>query len=518
MTSEIQFYLKIFLRRAHWFILIFGIFTAASLTVARMLPAVYVSSSQLLVEPPEIPSQLAASTVQTTALEELQIIQQRLMTRVNLLEIARTEGVFPDIGTMTADEIDRAMRDATNILISAGNGQATLMEISFESENAAVTAAVVNRYVTIVMQANTSSRTEQASNTLEFFEVEVERLGTQLEELSAQLLKFNNDNKDALPSTLGFRLNQQGNLQAQIATFDRDIAMLKDQKQTLIDVFASTGTVTQSASQAVTPEQQKLAQLESQLSAALAVYSPTNPKVKMLEAQVAQQQEVVRIEAGVASQATAEGQSTPPATSILDAQLASIDGQIETLETQRQVAQEALDIVAETIERTPGVQIELDALTRDYNNVQTQYNNAVSGLAAAATGERIEVLAKGQRISIIDPATVPSRPARPNRLLIAAGGAGFGAFLGLGVIGLLEFLNRSIRRPVEITRSLGITPLATVPYILTPFEQFRRRAIYAALFLGLIIGVPALVYAVHTYYLPLDLIYERIASRFGTIL
>ena len=77
MKATISFYITLFLRRVHWFILIFGIIAAASVTIARILPPVYLASTRLLVEPPQIPSQLAASTVQTSAQEELQSIEQR---------------------------------------------------------------------------------------------------------------------------------------------------------------------------------------------------------------------------------------------------------------------------------------------------------------------------------------------------------------------------------------------------------------------------------------------------------
>ena len=45
-----------------------------------------------------------------------------------------------------------------------------------------------------------------------------------------------------------------------------------------------------------------------------------------------------------------------------------------------------------------------------------------------------------------------------------------GVGAGLGFILLLEMLNRSIRRPVDLTGQLGIQPFATIPYIRTPGE------------------------------------------------
>jgi len=204
--------------------------------------------------------------------------------------------------------------------------------------------------------------------------------------------------------------------------------------------------------------------------------------------------------------------------SILDVQIADIDSRIAVFNDQLIQTREQLAGVEDSIERTPKVQIQLDALNRDYQNTQQQYNAAVNGLAKSAQGERIELLAKGRRIAVIDPATVPSKPDRPNRLLISFGGSALGAFLGLALIAGLEFLNSSIRRAADITRGLGITPIVTVPYVRTPMELVVRRAVFVTAFAVLVIGIPAALFALHTYYLPLDLIYERFATKIGTLL
>jgi hypothetical protein len=62
---------------------------------------------------------------------------------------------------------------------------------------------------------------------------------------------------------------------------------------------------------------------------------------------------------------------------------------------------------------------------------------------------------------------------------------------------------------------LGITPLATVPYLRTRREKFRRRASLIAVILVIGAAIPASIYAVHTYYQPLDLIADRIMNKLG---
>ena len=75
---DFKFYFSLFLRRLHWFMLFLIIGSAIGLTLAKVLPPVYVAQAVLLVESEQIPGDLAASTVRTEATEQLEIIQQRI--------------------------------------------------------------------------------------------------------------------------------------------------------------------------------------------------------------------------------------------------------------------------------------------------------------------------------------------------------------------------------------------------------------------------------------------------------
>jgi len=99
--------------------------------------------------------------------------------------------------------------------------------------------------------------------------------------------------------------------------------------------------------------------------------------------------------------------------------------------------------------------------------------------------------------------------------MIAAAGLFGGLAAGLGLVVLLELLNRSVRRPSELVNALGIQPFATVPYIATQGEILRRRMRMAAGALAFVVGIPALLYIIHYQYLPIDLIISRVVERFG---
>lgn len=509
--DAIKFYASIFMRRLPYFLVITMIVSAVSVVIAMKLPPAYVSNMRLIVEAPQIPNALAASTVTTTAQEQLQIMEQRLLTRPVLLDIASKLDVFPEQDKMSPDQIVDAMRARTSINSSGGRNQATLMSMTFEAISPQIAAGVLNEYLTKIQQEDVEYRRQRAVKTLEFFEREVERLSAELDDRSARILKFKEDNSDALPSNLQFRQAQQGALQTNLEQTDRQIFSLRSQREKLIEVYTSTGQIVGINQQNLTPEEQQLQQLRAQLNEDLVVYSESNPKIKLLKARIENLETTVAAQQA-ANPSSAGGQTGNPA---LDLQLAQLDSQIEALQEQKIILEEKLAEVSDSIARTPANSITQADLQRDYDNIQGQYNLAVERLARASTGERIEETSQGQRISVIEHPAVPTRPSKPNRRFIAAGGSFFGVGLGIAFIVLLELLNRTVRRPEDLVKKLEVWPIATIPYVQTKAELLMWRTRRAAIILVIILGVPAGVITVHEYYQPLDLIADRMMDKLG---
>ena len=508
--ADLKYYFSIFLRRLPYFLPVALVIAAVSVIVAVALPPAYVSQMQLIVESAQIPGELAAPTSDTPAQEQLQVVEQRLLTRANLLDIANRLQVLDDQVSLNPDEIVEAMRSRSTISFTSGRDEASLMLLSFEAGSGEKAAAVLNEYLTLIQQEDIKSRTGRAAQTLEFFEQEVTRLNGELAEKSASILAFKTANSEALPDSLDYRLGQQSQLQDRIGQLDRDIFNLSSQRLRMVEVFQTTGQVASSRVEALTPEQQQLETLRSELSDALAIYSAENPRVKLLKARISQVEQIV------SAQPVADPvDAVQTGNSMLDFQLTEIDTRIVSLKEEKTTATSALAKLEATIKLTPANAIRLDELTLNYQNIQLQYNSAVDRLAKASAGERIEFMSRGQKISVIEPPAVPNEPTKPNRLLIAGGGSAFGLFAGLGLVVLLELLNRAIRRPQDLVRALGVSPIATIPYVQTRGEVFARRGRKLILTLLILVCVPALIYAIHTFYQPLDVIAEKIMNKIG---
>jgi polysaccharide biosynthesis transport protein len=507
MSFDLRFYLQRFWRRFPWFLIVAALVSAIGISLAVVLPPVYRAEARLLVESPQIPTELASSTVNTAASEALQIIQQRMLTRANLLDMAERLKVYDGQTAMNPDKIVEDMRRRTTFDLPAVKAVADFVTVSFAAPSGPLSAAVTNEFVTLILQENVALRTATAGQTLDFFQQEVDRLGKELDQSGAKITKYKFEHKDALPDSLEFRRMRQATQQERLLQLEREIAGLNERKARLTDIYQATGTIDTNAAPR-SPEEAQLRDLQNQLDNALALYSPQHPSVVALKARIAQMDDIVKQQlAPTGSAGATEGSTT------FDLQIADIEGQISFDTDQKALIEAELATLKASIEATPANAIDMDALQRDYDNVQTQYNNAVARLGAAETGDRIEALSKGQRITIIDPAVVPNQPASPNRPLIAVGSVLGGLALGLGLVFLIEALNRTVHRPADLASRLGIQAFATVPYIYTRREVLWRRTTVTLVVLVAVIGIPAGLFAVHQYYLPLDLLISRVLDR-----
>lgn len=510
MSSNSNFYWKMAQRRMPAMAALFLLCTGVAIALALKLPTTYSATARLLVEPPQISGMEVVQVTDDAA--QLEIIQQRLMVRSNLIDIADRRSVFPDRGSMSADEIVEEMREKTLIERSSGRNQATLMSISFEAGEAKTSADVVNDYVTLITQENVRIRTGRAEDNLAFFNQEITRLSTDLDLQSERILTFKTENADALPEDQTYRLTRLGDLQERIARVEREISSLEQRRESILSVYEATGNLSQNQNAQLTPEQRQLQNLQGELSGALAIYSEENPRVKVLKSRIAQLETVVNSQIGL------ETDTSDPAaqqSALLQLNLADIDTQIENLRSELVQANAELAGLRDAIERTPANQIALDALERDYDNLQIQYNAAVERGNNARMGEQIELGSKGQRITLIEPATVPNLPASPNRPLISIAGVAAGLGMAGGLFFLLEILNRTARRPIELTNALGITPLATIPYMEDERNKLLRRSRLVMSFLIVVIGMPAALWMIDTFYQPLDLIIENLIEKLG---
>src|SRR4029077_12547145 len=159
----------------------------------------YLSEGKILISSQQIPTELVRPTVSTLANERIQYIQQRIMTRDNVVALAKKFNLSMGWqGRVSGSEMTDFIRERTKIKPLEGTlgerKQAIAFSVGFEYERPDVATRVANELVTMILNEDVRTRTSFASETTKFLDSDVKRLENQLSAINEEI---NNRQKTA---------------------------------------------------------------------------------------------------------------------------------------------------------------------------------------------------------------------------------------------------------------------------------------------------------------------------------
>ncbi|CCE01586.1 sugar transporter [Bradyrhizobium sp. STM 3809] len=190
------FYWEIFKRRSLYLLLPLIVIVSAGAGVAWIWPPTYLSEGKILVQSQLIPTELVRPTVTSAAQERIQVIEQRLMTRDNLIAIVDKFQLFQaQRNLMSPTQLVDLMKAKTSINIinqslsfSRRTENPTIVfTVGYEDSNPSLAASVANELVTRILNEDIRDRTSRASDTTKFLGREVERLQAESAALEAKI-------------------------------------------------------------------------------------------------------------------------------------------------------------------------------------------------------------------------------------------------------------------------------------------------------------------------------------------
>jgi protein tyrosine kinase modulator len=491
--SDVYYYLGLVKRR--FLLVLFPAIAAFAAVVAVifLIPPTYQSAATILVQAQQIPADLVRSTVTASALERVQIIQQRVMTRENLLRITDKYKLYPDEASKSASEVVTTVRDAIGIeqvLNSSTRGpQAIAFRVSFNYREPVVAAQVVNELVAMILDEDLRTRTSQAADTKRFLMNEVARLTSELDSVETQIAEYKKEHSDYLPENLGYRQSLLLRTQTELALLERDIAALEQQSP---DGAPSVEGL--------------ISQVKADLARARALYTESHPTVRRLAGQLEELESAARSggQASGAEQASAE---RDPA----------VQTKLDQLHKQRDDMRKRIADLEDSIAQTSQVEQGLSAVLRDQTEVQRELRDASAKLAQAETAERLEQNRQSERLEVIEQPIVPQSPIKPNRKLLLALGLFVSAAAGLAPVAAFEVLDPSIKRERDLEKRLGRRALGVIPLIETRRETRRRKRFRFLVFVLLVLLIAAVAAAIHQYFVPLDVLGYRVLEALKSI-
>jgi len=471
-------------------------------------------------------------------------------------------------------DISREMISAE--VVDPRSGQPTAATIAFtvgfDSRSPQTAALVANELTSLYLQENSESRRAQAAEASSFLSGEAGGLAREIAVLETRLAEFKQRNLDRLPELAGLNQQLYQRTETDLADIRRQRGVLEERRiylqSELAQLNPSAGLVVGNG-QVVLEPRDRLRALQAQLAAMQGIYSDRHPMVirtqgaiDALEAELgvegqgspqALRAELARLEA-LRGSLIDRYTATHPEVERVDRQMSALEAEIEQAERDgarvapgreyEQVASNpayvqlrAQDVVAEAeiaalrererevaarqadleerLTQTPLIERDYTALTRDLETARARYQQIRFGERAAQTAENLELDAKGERFTLIEPPLVPQQPVSPNRPFVLFIGLFAALGVAVGLVALREELETSVHGPTQLQAIVGAPPIGVIPRIVTDADRARtrRRLTFGAV--GATAALVLLLGAAHSLVIPLDELWFRAIRRIG---
>ena len=218
------------LRRRAFLIVVLAILgSLAGLWIAFQKEHIYHSAVVIQVTQPRIADDLAKSTVEGSSARRIQLIEQRLMTRNTLLEIAEKYEIDKDLPALKPSELVTYMRQsiAINGVAAAREGFAddgtiSVLTISATMSRPDLAQSVANEFAERIIELSTQSRIAQARETLEFFVEKETAIKQELVRLEDEVASFRLENDLALPGIIQLRREELSQINQSLLEIARE--------------------------------------------------------------------------------------------------------------------------------------------------------------------------------------------------------------------------------------------------------------------------------------------------------
>jgi protein tyrosine kinase modulator len=484
----------------HRLIIVCALTVGLILTVVtvKTLPNVYKSTTLIMVEPQDVPETYVKATVTTRLEKRLQAMNQEVMSRTRL------EGIIKDFGLFAAERqrgtpvevlVDRIRKRVNVEVFPADNA----FRISFEGGDPKVVQQVTARLASHYIDENLRIREEHASGTTEFMESELDKARRQLEEQEGKIQEFKQKYMGELPEQQGANMQTLEGLRAQLRTLSVAVSAAQERKMMLDKQVSEARAMRPSQPN---PDGQlqapagsptaRLRQLESQLADLRSRYTQQHPDV------IQAQNQIARLKEQLKSGASDADDNDPFISPDLLRSVQQARMEIERLQAEEERAKKGIDVYQDRVEKSFVREQELEGLTRDHSVTQRKYQALLDKKLEAQLSQSLEHRQKAERFRILDPASLPQSPVKPNRPLLAIGGAALSLAFALGIPILLWQLDTSYHSAEDLSAA-ALPVLAVIPQVHTTDVDRRKRLyrlrVLAATAVLLIVGLGASTFA-----------------------
>lgn len=493
----LQDYIEIFWRRKWWFILPSIVGTLLAILLSYSLPPIYRSSTLILVEPQKVPQSYVSPTVTSPVEDRLNTISQQILSRTNLERIIKEFGLYEkddavlsasseglkeklkqllasfnlydydplEVSKWEPERYVERMRAAIEIKVMGGSRK-NAFTVAFTGREPETVMQVTSALASLFIEENLKVRERQAEGTSEFLANELAVAERELRVLEGRLKEFKERHRGALPEQLDANLRTLDRLQLELQNVGEALRSAEDRRvfyqQQLKGAMANQtpGIVVQPPSNPLGAE---LRTLKSELARLQAQFHDQYPDIVVLKKRIHETEKRLVREGPLETPVEVNTTNNSNRFSQGHIQLRTLGVEISSLKQRQNQILNVSKEYERRIEETYDNELKILTINRDYNISKANYEALLAKRLNAKMSYNLEKRQKGEQFRVLDPANLPKKPFKPNRVKIILIGNFISAAIGVALILLLEYLNPYFHRPEDFDGTLEYPVLVTIP-------------------------------------------------------
>lgn len=474
------------LGRRYWWLLVLSAVAGGAVGVALsiVLPRTYTSETMILVKQPTVPTDIVKPIISGDLNHRLASMQERILSRTRLQPVIDKLGLFPQYRVkLSDDDLVKKLRSLVKItplesMPGSDSRQIPGFYVDVEFDDPKLAQSICTEITSMFLDQNSIERQTQANQTTSFLNEELNNAKAKLDEQDAKLAQFKSHYLGSLPDqeqtnlSLVTTLNSQLEANTQsISRAEQDMAfnesLLSEQEMSANATKAAGGT-------AASKNATELDALEKQLSALLARYTPKHPDVIKVQNQIA---ELKKEEAeSTSSPASAKDETTArinqsPQMQQLRAKVKQDEISVSDLTKAQANLQKQIQDLQARLQMSPVVEQQMSELTRNHQTALDFYNDLLKRRDNSQLAANLEHQQESEQFSVFDPPSLPDKPSSPNEMLLRSGGFPLGLVIGVGIIYLIAYLDRSMHTERDVEGCLKLPVLTMMPDLADAHES-----------------------------------------------
>ena len=495
--------------RRHWAWIAGPLFAGLvlSVVVAFLSPDTYVSDSRLRIVPAQVPERFVPSNFSTQMEQRVQVIMQGALSRENLASLIKKHNLYPDlIASKPMEDVVEQMRKRFNLRVEGArstpweSGPSAVFQITFGYSNRTSARAVVQDVVGQLMSENVTVTKAQSDMTASFLDAEYQTAAKNMRDLDTQMTEARIRFAGSLPDDMSVTVGALSSLQTQLSSVSDAISRARQDKfllETHIENLRSQqknlGSIQEDAATTIKGERltqlnRSILEMETQISALRETYKEDHPDIRTSKARL----EVLRRERDRLEeedrQAQASSKPRPQSAGALktskdidlaihsaQAQIQLKDEEIEQrLKTQAKI-NEQIQLYQSRIQNSPTGAVEYARINRDYQMAKEKFQEISQKKSQSDMAKKVVDRQAGERLELLEQASLPLSPKEPNRWLIIGAGLAIGLIAGAGMVAGIEMKDTSLKNLKDVRAYTRLNVLGSVPLLENDLVTRRKR-------------------------------------------